>query len=241
VGPIDDPAPWDHAADALIDGPAGCWEVVGRASWDHDFGRLGGTRGDAVFAGRLVDGVWGKMTIWPQGEIVDRKGEDSAEQFGEEPRFSPMIGRVRGLAVRLDGDRDLSVTRSTDEAIEAVNTVRDLMDSLTADVETVDAAWDADADGVKLTRLAESRGADVRTEVLFPGGGLVPARWDVTIDGPLHKGLVKVSDFAVHLRGRVVGDQVLPDAEAVRLELHLAAFTVTARQTIVYTSVEECG
>lgn len=245
VPDLDDPAGWEAAAPALQAGPPGCYEVVGRASWRHDLGRWGATRGDAVFAGRLEDGVWGGLRVWPTGEVTERRGEEGTETFAEAVRFAPMIGRVRGLQVMLDDDRELVVRRSRDARIDPVNTVEDVLGRLSDDVETSWVTWDAEAGAVVLERttVAGRSEAEVRTRTRFPEGGLVADAVDVELIGTyVHRGFVpaRVDALEVHLRAHVDGDRALPAAEAVRFELALPLVRLVAAQTIEYTHVSPC-
>ena len=55
---VDNIEHWEAGMNRLLDGPEGCWELVGKASWEWDFGRFGSSRGDAAFIGRMRGGVW---------------------------------------------------------------------------------------------------------------------------------------------------------------------------------------
>ena len=82
-------------AEAFLDGPPGCWEVVGKAVWDWDFGRFGLSRGSAVFASTLDDGVWGDFHIEPMGETNrERKTLAETTTYRYEMRFSPLFGKL---------------------------------------------------------------------------------------------------------------------------------------------------
>lgn len=236
---------WQAAADGLLDGPPGCWEAVGRATWDHDFGRWGGTRGDAAFAGRLIDGVWGELRVVPLGEIVTRRGEDAPPSYTTAARFVPMFGRVRGLRIGLDGDRQLFVERSRDARVDPVNTARDVLDRLTASVEVGWAEWSDERGGVELvTRTtAGRRDATVRTRTFFPDGAAAPAAWTLDVEGTyVHDGLVpaRVDGLFVDVRVAASDGVVLPTAEAARFELRLASVTLRAAQTLRYERVAPC-
>src|SRR5690554_4018083 len=80
-------------ADRLLEGPAGCWELVGEAKWDWDAGRLGANRGSAVFAGRMTDGVWGEFYVRSLGQIVRGRGKNASptRHYANDLRFIPMV------------------------------------------------------------------------------------------------------------------------------------------------------
>lgn len=97
-------------AERFLDGPRGCWEVLGVASWKWDAGRFGMSRGDTAFAATLVDGVWGPFRLDPLGEVVRERGADTEQWiYGYEPRWAPLFGRIDGeLTVSNDpNDREL--------------------------------------------------------------------------------------------------------------------------------------
>ena len=241
--PLDDPS-WDQRADGLLEGPAGCWEVVGRATWSHDLGRWGSTRGDAVFVGRLEDGVWSRWKQLPLGEI-EQNGGESAEIFGTAPRVTPLVGRVRGLAVGLDATRRVRMTRSRDVRIEPVNTARDVIERLGAD-ESV--AWWASREGedVVLHRRMQvgRRDAPLEVDAVFPAGGAAATRWSMRLLGTYaHEGWIpaRVTELEARLVGRVDGTTVLPDWETLRVTLVVGPLVrVAARQTVDYRRVVPC-
>jgi len=231
-------------SDALLDGPTGCWEVVGRSTWSHDFGRWGATRGDAAFVGRTEDGVWGELYLRPLGEVQRQRRsntEDRAALYAAEPRFTPLSGRVRGLAVRLDRQRQLRITRSSDRRVQPVNTARDVIDALTGDVETFELV--PETDGWTLRRAREAGRDAVLIESHYATGDSLPTLWTLTIPAPYRHGplgVVRVQDLDARIRGRIEGDRVFPQAESLRFELRLAGITVRAAQTLDYTSWSPC-
>jgi hypothetical protein len=240
----DDPGPWWAASEALLDGPPGCWEVVGRASWDHDLGRWGSTRGQAVFASRMVDGVWGEIKVLPLGTVDRAAGarEEDALEYDASQRFTPLVGRVRGLAVRLDDHRELQVTRSKDPRVEPVNTLRDAIDRLSGGVETASVTR-AGGEVVLDRRRGVGRShAPLDATVHF--AGTVPIAWDVALLEPYRKdifGLARVTTLTVQLRAHPSNGLALPDAEAMTFDLDLAGIHIRGAQTLVYTSFLPCG
>lgn len=87
---------WELTAERFLDGPGGCWEVVGRVSWDWDAGRWGLSRGSAVFASRMEDGVWGEFHVEPLGEVVRERRGAEKWIYSYEPRWAPLFGRMSG-------------------------------------------------------------------------------------------------------------------------------------------------
>ena len=129
---LDDPVPWEEASRQLFEGPPGCWEIVGKATWNHDGARWGVSRGSAAFAGRLVDGVWANdLYIEPLGEIV-REGPREVERrvYRDDAQpFLPLLGRHSGDTFGDGGDSDTANnTQTTTTRVVAV-----------ADLETVSA------------------------------------------------------------------------------------------------------
>lgn len=236
----DDPSAWSAAADRLPRGPAGCYEVVGLASWDHDLGRAGAWRGQAVVAGRIRDGVWGRLKLWPKGEIIDKPGAPDVPVYGKDLRFTPLVGQVRNLRVSLQ-DGELRVDRSVDPRIDPVNTVMDVVGKLTKGVQT---EWiTREPEGVVLHRVGEAgrREAEVQVTARFEGDA--PVSWDLDLVGTyVHPGWIpaKVEDLRVRMRGRVEGGEVLPVSESLDFRLKLPLWTITVSQSIEYTSVVPC-
>lgn len=229
-----DPGALAGRVDALIDGPVGCYEVVGHVAWNHQLGRFGSTRGSAVLAGRLEDGIWGPFTLFPLGEV----DEAAVRTYVKSERFTPLTGRVRRLAVRIV-DRSLEVTRHYDEDVAAVATARDVLEQLRGDrASTLEASI---ASGV--TTLVETvhvgrRATGARVEATFREG--VPQRWSLTLERPyVHDplGLARVTDLEVEVLGTDAG---LPLAERAMFALSLAGLRATAAQTIHWRSVTPC-
>jgi hypothetical protein len=237
---LEDGQRWETAPNALLDGPPGCWEVVGYATWDHDLGRWGSTRGEALFVGRMVDGVWGPFRVFPRGEYVDGA---EAPIYVEEDRFTPFFGRVRGLRVRLDRSRDLQVDRSKDPRVEAVSTVDDVLSKLTQDVETWEVSWEEDAVVLTRTGTAGRKEAQVTSRTTFPGGGTIAETHSVALVGTyVHKGLfpARVRALDLRLEGRLEDGVVLPVRETLSFDLGLVVARVKASQEIVYRHVGAC-
>ena len=163
--------------------------------------------------------------------------------MAERPRFTPLVGQVRGLSVRLDDEHRIAVRRSDDPAVDPVNTVRDVVGRLSGDIET----WWVERDGadvlLRRQQIVGRREAEVHTVARFAGGAPLPTAWDLDLDGTyVHTGLVpaRVTELSVRLRGRRHGDAVLPVAESMRFSLSLVVVRMRAAQTIRYSSVVPC-
>ena len=101
---LDDPDLYEARWTWLHNGPPGCWEIVGRATWEWDAGRFGASRGNAAFLGKLEDGIWRDLVIRSLGEDVEAWGRDPVHQYAHgKLRFVPMIGR---LGPRITHDAD---------------------------------------------------------------------------------------------------------------------------------------
>ena len=240
-----DPDRWDALADQVLTGPQGCWDVVGRARWQHDLGPWGSTRGEAIFVGRLRDGVWGAIEVFPQAGLERGKRGNEQIALSDSPRFTPLVGQVRGLAVRLDGDKRLAITRSGDPRVDPVNTAADVIGKLKAPTYTTWSRWDAEAGAVELARSYEvgRKGAELRQSVRFPGGGDAPDRMDLRLMGPyVHKGIVpaRVPHLEATVLVRPSPQGPLPVAERLRFALSLLVVRIEGAQTIEYKHLAPC-
>lgn len=247
---LEDHAPWIAGSEALMDGPPGCWELVGQAAWSYDFGRLGEMRGNAIFAGRLVDGVWKGFHVEPLGEIVRMGRDRPSHQYVPEQRFTPLIGlRYEGSTSISAGESGVAVETEQDDTTAPTNVLRELLADLGGDAEYTWAEWDDEREGVLLRRVVPLGGgasapeADVRT--FFPGVGTQPTRVDVAFPERFMAGegmaRVRVQDARVQLRGRVVDGRVLPVAEAYSARIGVVGFDFGFAQTLQYTSAVACA
>jgi len=232
---------WATAADRLLDGPPGCWEVVGRADWNHDGGQFGFTRGSAVFAGRLEEGVWSEFHVESLGEVFREGREEERHVYRDEQLFVPLMGRY-------EDDDDEGGEDTLEGGSAPVNVVRDLLSDLEGSAEYTWATWDEEAQGVVFTRVVpigkRANAPEVTLDVFFPNGDVVPEHGDVKFperfwihDLPP----VVVRDAQVQLRGQRWGEDVFPAAEAFSVELRALGFRFRAAQTIRYRSFVPCA
>ena len=237
---------WDGLAEQLIDGPRGCWEVVGRASWSWDLGRFGGNRGDAAFAGRLVDGEWSEIHLAPMGEIQRARRQAEIRVYAEEARFAPLFGRIHGARVTVASDTQQVEVDPTEQA-EASNVLRRVLDRLGGSAITSWAQWDDVRTGVVLHRmipLGDHGSDEVHVEVFFPGGQELPTSIDASFPPHFRAGRwprrFRIRGAEVHLRGAVAGQQVFPASEAYRFDFGMFGWWGSGAQTIAYEHIQPC-
>ncbi len=199
-----------------------------------------------VFAGRLSDGVWGEIALFPLGMVEAARGDGEAgpEVYGRDQRFTPLIGRVRGLAVSLDAEGMLGVRRSADPRVEPVNTVRDVIDSLSRGAETAWVRWEPESAAVVLERgrTVGKRKSPLSAQVVFSGDlSLSPISWHLHLERPYHHdllGLVRVTALEVTLEASPDG---APRSERMSTSLSLAGAKFSAAQRLIYTSFVPCA
>ncbi|MEN0064768.1 MAG: hypothetical protein AAGA48_21665 [Myxococcota bacterium] len=256
---LDDIEKWENAAEQLLDMPPGCWEWVGQASWDWHTGKYGKTRGDAVFAGKTVDGQWGEIALQPLGELQQRNARDREQRvYADKARFVPMVGRLPGGRVVVAGDDD---DAGTVEDTEALNVLRQVLSRIGGEAFTSWAEWDEARGGVVLNRaipLASNRKEEVKVQIFFPSGGDVPSLLDVRFPakfkaalrgknddtqlGKIRMGLFAwtIKNAEVHVRGLIRGNVVYPSSEAFRFKFGFLGFRYHGAQTVVYKQSTRC-
>ncbi len=245
---LEDMDRWDAGAEVFLDGPPGCWELVGKASWHWDFGRLGKSRGDAAFIGRLRDGVWEGFHIEPLGEVTRRGREAESRQYSDEPRFAPMFGQLPGGSISIEaGDRN-SIRGERNRDATPGNLLRTALDELSTEVEIGYAQWDRSRNGVVYHRsLPLNRGhraPDTSVVTFFPEGSALPTEYVVTFPERFHRGRLprfKITDARAELRAEPSGGRLFPVAEAVRFDIGVLGFSWSGAQTIQYLRATPCG
>ena len=246
---------YDGLAEQLLDGPAGCWEVVGRASWSWSFGQLRAVRGDAVFAGRLVDGAWSSVHLAPLGEIVLEPRQAELLVYPQEARVAPLFGKLRGPRITVEGQPPGDLTRARERrdddapADEApANVLRSALDRIGGQAITSWASWDDERGGVVLHRvipIGDRPNADeAEVKVLFPAGQSLPTSIDVAFPDTFRAGdwprRATFRDMEVHLRGAVAGGQVFPSSEAFHFDFGVFGWWGSGAQTITYERFQPC-
>jgi hypothetical protein len=200
---------WEMEATRVLDGPSGCWEIVGQASWSWDAGRWGGSRGDQVFLARMVDGVWQEFRIQALGEVQhERRGPEHRVYVDDDARFIPLVGRVAPGGVVVDDrtpDLVLQAAQVTereqrrDDRQEARreqrrdaddsdttagprNAIRRALDRLSGSAETSWAQWNNDREAVVLYRsipMGDGRRGPVTEETFVFPAGGPPTELDI--------------------------------------------------------------
>ncbi len=233
---LDDPDLYESRWTWLHNGPPGCWEIVGRATWDWDAGRFGASRGNAAFLGKLEDGIWRDLVIRSLGEEVETWGRAPVRQYAHgKLRFVPMIGR---LGPRITHDADAG-----DDAL-----LEDLIDQLGGSVVASHIDWDEARNGVVLTRSVpiglERAPVQAPIKIFFPDGGELPTRLDVKVTEPFSvpggRG-ARIRSAEAHIRGRAFGGMVFPEAESIRFEASFLGFSFYGGQSVTYENVRPCG
>lgn len=234
AGPVvdQDASAYEARWQLIEDGPSGCWEVTGRATWSWDAGRRGSTQGDSVFIGHLEDGVWKDFLVKSLGEDQrDNTGTVNRVYAHEEQRFVPLVGRMPTSQTGLKGD---------------VNALSWALKKLGKNVEFADAENNEAKGGVVLHRTVPLEGSadPVKMDVFFPGGASLPTTLDVrfpeTFALPEFR-LAKVHDARAQIRARAFDGQVFPEAESFSFDAGVLGIHVYAAQTIRYQTFRPCG
>lgn len=245
---LQDVGRWEDAADLIVEMPRGCWEWVGQGSWDWDVGRFGGSRGDAVFAGRTTDGTWGSILLRPLGE-EQWEGKDLPMRVYDvrEARFAPLVGKLVGSKVTVAGpDGKPMDDAGLEENAEASNTLRRVLDELTGEAYTSWAEWDDLRQGVVLHRALPLEGGhgEADAAIFFPGGGTLPTALDLTFPDSFKAGSIPrwtIKDAEVHLRGTIHSGQVFPSSEAFSFGFSVFGWKFHGAQTVEYRHAARCS
>lgn len=246
---LQDLSRWEGRSAALLDGPPGCWEVVGKASWNWDWGRWGSSRGDAAFAGRLEGGRWSEIHLAPLGEVVrEGRRDEEVRVYAKEARFAPLLGRLTGGRITVaSGDEEVEL--DMEEQAEASNVLRATLERISGPTETSWASWDDASGAVELHRAVPlgdaARAPEAELTVRFPDGDPLPTALDIAFPEHFKAGSwprrFTIRDAEVHLRGAVAGGRVFPASEAFRFEFGLLGFWGSGAQTIRYAQIRPCA
>lgn len=215
---LDDLDKWEDESARVLEGPAGCWEMVGHASWNWDAGRFGATRGDMVFVGRLIDGVWQEFHLEPLGEVARARKEVERRVYVYEPRFVPLFGRLKGDIVvsnergetrigetedpsdedgedrrrrrrrRSSGEESSSDSSSSSEP---TNLVREIMDEISGSADSSWAKWDSTQQAVLLERripLGDGAKVPVANETTVMPNGGPAVAMDLILPQTFYRG-----------------------------------------------------
>jgi hypothetical protein len=239
---IEEPEVWDDAADLLLNGPAGCWEVVGRAAWHWDLGPSGEHDGSALFTGRLTDGEWSEFWVRSLGEAHDRPRKANYIDYPTEQHFFPLVGNLHTDRVARSGS---SYSSSRDEG--ARNVLRSTLDRVAGQASTIEVSWDEKRKAVLLTREIEmnrsAQRAPVALEFAFPNGGKNATHLDVNFPSWFSTGgfpAVRVTDARATVDGAEAAGHVFPNGETFQFTGSTFGITFSATQTITYRSFRAC-
>jgi hypothetical protein len=225
---------WDDRANALQDGPDGCYEVVGRTTWDWDLGRHGGSQGNAAFMARYEDGIWLDVYTRSLGEDTWERRDLPVRVFPHgEVRFVPLVGRLADHY------------GSYGEEGVAENLSQSLIDQFSQGVSYAFVEWDDAAQEVRVQRVVPfGTGAEAVQVAHFPEGGALPTRLDTTVDTsvaiPGFRG-AKVRHAEAHVLGVAVGEQVFPTTEAFQVSASAFGARIEGAQTVRYLTWRRCG
>lgn len=234
--PMDEADALDARALALLDGPPGCWELVGKAGWDWSFSRFGALKGDAVFAGRMVDGVWRAFALFPNGETVTRRKESDVKRYTAEERFRPLVGE-------LSTGRVSSGSVASDEP--PVNALDDFFDELSENVWTSEVSAGPGHSAVVERRVAMDGGNEALLTATFPNREAGATALDLVVpdgfpvkDAPL--GTRVAPGATAQIRGRMHDGALVPTAERFAFTVKWMGLSFEGAQRIDYTRVTPC-
>ena len=235
---------WNDGAEAMLDGTNGCWELVGHAKWNWQFGRFGETRGEAVFAGRLQEGFWTAIHIEPLGEVRRRGSQPEQITYGDERRFNPLVGKLRPRKTSKEEAR----RRGDNTSREPRNVLRVILDEVGSLVSTSWASWDEERLGVvyhtSVPLREGARSPEVNIEAFFPGGGNWATEQDIVFPETfrLERPFAPIiHDAKVSLRARIHDNLVFPTGESFRFGFRVLGFEMSGAQSIDYTHATRCS
>lgn len=259
---LDDPAAWDAAARAVVDGPPGCHDAVAIARltltlYQMPDALLGARTKRFVIGGhvtgRLADGVWTAFDT----ALVQLDPPPDGPPVENDTTLLPLVGRRQHEYFQLDlGDRpereDATPEPAADTTLPAgsspTSLLRTALDEWTGESETVYADWDPALDAVRVRRdvaLSKDRPKDsIRVEATFPGGGTRATAFDVIFPDKVSVGewplRGSLKDMQMHLRQELRGDVAWPTSETSTTVFSMAGFTIGIEQTILWQGWTAC-
>ena len=237
---LDNVDPYMDNSDKLLEGPTGCWELVGSVSWSWEFGRFGSTKGDAVMVGRFEDGKWTSIRGLPKGEQIRRGKEIAKTVYNADNRFVPLIGKIEYSAEEI-----AEVEAGAPSESQTVNLLEEMVEELTTEVSSSYLKWD-DGPGqlVLVTEhdLEKSKG-EAQTLVRFAADSTLPIQLDIV--GPESFPVrrippIRLDNVRVRLRGTPHGQTVVPTYETFSFEARVLGIRGHGKQTIDYVQASRC-
>ena len=242
---LEDVFAWEDAANNLLEGPSGCWQVTAVADRKMvffippDMFSNGQKYEEVVRAdvtGRLEDGVW-KQLAWENQKLT----KDQRESINPILRAFPMMAEdmdVLPMMGKLDDDNG---------AVPS-NMVREMVDDWGGRMFTSHTEWDDERDGVWLRREVPVRDkpkAPVsQVSTFFPQGGLNARSLDVIFPKSFKAGLkwirFRLDNAQIHLRTVDVPGGIRVSEESASLLIIGLGITMGYEQTIQYTAFEPC-
>ena len=262
---LDDLGGWSARADALLDGPAGCFEIEGQASVRVAVFTPGGVMGKpqrvestlaGPFTGRLEDGLWTRL----DHQLVPVDGTGKLE-IAEVP-VHPMVGRVSHEGEQpeegqeeKEGEHGSVSVGMTGEGVvvgaqawsQAANLVDEIIDAVDPDTVLVWASWDEDRQGVQvvqtmpLGRRAAAGEVTVRSLHPLDGG---PERLDMELPNRIRMGdwpaRVTLLEPQLHLVSLPTPHGPMPARESLSTILGVMGFTLGYEQDLAYHLATPC-
>ena len=246
---------WADAAQRLLAGPTGCWELAGEvelvlAGYVPASRWTGSGRRDHRFAGtfegRIEDGRWTRLAY--RASAVDGELDLDVPMFPMVGRIDPaVVERLPAPGAAPDADDSSSTVSVEAGSGEAVNTLQRVLDELEPDTATSYAEWSDALGAVKLYEdfpLSDKVRDLVTLTTVFPGGG-PPTSLDVVFPKRVKVGdgwpKATLFDAQMHLRGQVVGQDTLPALESVSVGIAVLGFTVGYEQKLTYRTARRCA
>lgn len=250
---LDDHDRWEAGQNALIDGPAGCWDLTGEASQVVTFHQppdfFSAARSqqfpvDSVVTGRLVDGSW-------QGEVVRKTKPGQDLEVDLDIEIYPLFG---SLPAQRDDSNEFSISLNDGQAQvggsigTSANLLREAIDVRSGSAETSYARWDSDENAVFFDRqipVSKDDDRPIELAVRFPEAGKTADRIDALWPKKIKVGQwpvrVTIRDAQMHLVGHEVNGQVFPWAESVSFVAGVLGYTVGYAQQVTWKSATPCA
>ncbi len=220
-------------ADAILEMPAGCWDVQGHAWWKWHLGKFGWEAGNAPFYGRVQDGVWVGYQTAGARPFTTAVLYTSQFQAGA-PYFTPMVGRHPSDRVSADQS-------------SPVNALRYILDDLTTQVGTAHTRWDAKLEGVWLEQdqpIRKGRRAPtVKSAAYFRGPSTDANSLDLTFPQRFFVGSFiryRVSNAEVHVKNSPTAPLAGPVLEQFSATIGFLGMEFSGHQTIHYRAMTRC-
>ncbi len=235
---LEDIFSWEDAAEPLLDGPPGCWNMEGTAVRKvvvfipPDLWTSGSQLEEVVNAkvrGRLLDGRWQFYGV----NGVDR---------GDLKSVNPLIRILPSIVDQLDIIPLIGAFPGVGER-SPTNLVRKIVDEWGGDLSTSITEWDDERNGVWLRREVpirkKPRAPVSQVSTFFPEGKLTPTEMDVAFPASFKAGLklmrFRIDNAQFHIRAAQT-----PTLESASLLLIGMGITMGYEQTITYDSFTPC-